>query len=265
MNNRIILTLGALFILLLAACTGAATESPAPAAEPAASEDVEQDSDEMMSEDDEAMDSDEAMDEHDNEMMDNDEVMMEDDETMAEHDDETMMDDDSEKMDEEMMDDDGEEMMDEETAVSANLAAWQTIPLTNAQTGEQFTFADFAGKTVFVEPMATWCSNCRRQLNDVSTATAQFDDNVVFVALSVELGISDSELVSYAEGEGYPFIFASVDETLLRELVNEFGQSVSNPPATPHFIIRADGTTTDLSTGLESADEIVTQIQAEIQ
>lgn len=258
MNKQIFLSVSAIFILLLAACTGAATEAPALVAEPAASEVVEQESDEMMSEDDEAMDNDEAMTEHDDEMMD-------DDEAMAEKDDEAMMEDDSEKMDDEMMEEEGEEMMEEETAVSATLPAWQTIPLTNAQTGEQFTFADFAGKTVFVEPMATWCTNCRRQLNDVSTATAQFDDNVVFVALSVELGIRDSELVSYAEGQGYPFIFAGVDETLLRELVNEFGQSVSNPPATPHFIIRADGTTTELATGFESADEIAAQIQAEIQ
>jgi hypothetical protein len=33
---------------------------------------------------------------------------------------------------------------------------WLTLPLTNARTGETFTLADFAGKTVFVHPMATW-------------------------------------------------------------------------------------------------------------
>jgi hypothetical protein len=33
---------------------------------------------------------------------------------------------------------------------------WLTMPLTNARSGETFTLADFAGKTVFVHPMATW-------------------------------------------------------------------------------------------------------------
>jgi len=199
--------------------------------------------------DEEMMDSDEAMAEHDDESMDSDEAM-------AESNDEMMDDDEAEVMAE-----DNEESMTETT----NLPTWQQIPLTNAQTGEQFTFADFAGKTVFVEPMATWCTNCRRQLTNVSAATTQFDENVVFIALSVEVGIKDSELVSYAEGQGFPFIFAGVDEALLNELANEFGQSVANPPATPHFIIRADGTTTDLVTGIESTDEIAAQIQAEIQ
>ncbi|KAA3661497.1 MAG: hypothetical protein DWQ04_16300, partial [Chloroflexi bacterium] len=72
MNKQIFLSVSAIFILLLAACTGAATEAPALVAEPAASEVVEQESDEMMSEDDEAMDNDEAMTEHDDEMMDDD-------------------------------------------------------------------------------------------------------------------------------------------------------------------------------------------------
>jgi hypothetical protein len=35
-------------------------------------------------------------------------------------------------------------------------AGWQSIPLRNARTGETFTFADFAGRTVYVHPMARW-------------------------------------------------------------------------------------------------------------
>ena len=49
-------------------------------------------------------------------------------------------------------------------AAAINLPTWQTLPLTNARTGETFTFADFAGKTVFVEPMATWCTNVTTQV-----------------------------------------------------------------------------------------------------
>ena len=255
MKNKILILITASFMLLLAACTGTATQDDALVSEPGASEEMVEENDDVMTEkDDETMD----------------EAMMEDDDMMAEHDDEAMiddeamMDDESEKMEDEMMEENSEEMMEEETAVSA-LPAWQTIALTNAQTGEQFTFADFAGKTVFVEPMATWCTNCRRQLTDVSTASTKFGDDVIFVALSVEAGIDNDALANYAAEQGFPFIFAGVDQTLLRELVNEFGQSVSNPPATPHFIIRADGTTTELETGSESADEIVAQIQAEIQ
>jgi hypothetical protein len=30
------------------------------------------------------------------------------------------------------------------------------LPIVDVRTGETFTLAEFAGKTVFVEPMATW-------------------------------------------------------------------------------------------------------------
>lgn len=30
------------------------------------------------------------------------------------------------------------------------------VPIVDARTGETFTLAEYAGKTIFVEPMATW-------------------------------------------------------------------------------------------------------------
>ena len=56
---------------------------------------------------------------------------------------------------------------DEETMAGSSMAddmsagilpAWQTSILSDARTGQSFTLADFTGKTVFVDPMATWCS-----------------------------------------------------------------------------------------------------------
>jgi hypothetical protein len=52
---------------------------------------------------------------------------------------------------------------------------------------------------------------------------------------------------------------------LLQELSNLYGRTVANPPATPHFIIRADGTTTDLVTGIDSTDQVVSQVQMAMQ
>lgn len=141
--------------------------------------------------------------------------------------------------------------------------SWQTVPIVNARTGETFTFADFAGQTVFVEPMATWCTNCRQQLGNVRSAREQLGDNVVFIALSVETNISAADLAAYADDNGFDWHFAVMTPDLLTELVNTFGRTISNPPSTPHFIIRPDGTPTSLVTGIESAAQIVAQIQAE--
>lgn len=150
------------------------------------------------------------------------------------------------------------------STTTSTTPTWQTLPIVNARTGETFTFADFAGKTVFVEPMATWCSNCRSQLGNVSNARAQLNnENVVFIGLSVEAGLANDMLSDYAQDNGFDWHFAVVTPELLTELVGIFGRTVTNPPSTPHFIIRPDGTTTALKTGIESADEIVAQIRTE--
>jgi thiol-disulfide isomerase/thioredoxin len=146
-------------------------------------------------------------------------------------------------------------------AALAQDASWQDLPLTNARTGETFSLADFAGQTVYVEPMATWCTNCRQQLGNVSDAKAQLGDEVAFIALSVETTLSADELARYAEDQGFDFTFAVMTPPLLRALAAAFGQSVTSPPSTPHFIISPDGTTSELLTGFSTPDEIVAAVQ----
>ncbi|MFN2190379.1 MAG: peroxiredoxin family protein [Candidatus Promineifilaceae bacterium] len=198
-----------------------------------------------------------------------------DDENMAgdsDHEDENM-DDESEHEDDTMAgsDDGGMEESAENAEESEDMTsavdgpAWWTLPLTNARTGETFALADFQGKTVYVEPMATWCGNCRSQLRNVREAKDQLaDENVIFVALSVETNISAGELANYADNEGFDsdWTFAVLSPELLREIAAEFGQSITNPPSTPHFLIRADGTPTGLVTGIDSAGDIINQITA---
>ncbi len=235
-------------LLLLAACGG----SGETAVEPSTSETTTTDA-EMMNE---SMDDEEMMDESmdDEEMMDDDMAMTEHEEGMAEIE-ETM--EEMDAMSEEMGDD----------MAMSDLPAWKTIALTDVRSGETFTLADFAGKTVFVEPMATWCTNCRRQLTNVSQAKAQLGDSedIVFVSLSVETNIGDGDLANYTEETGFNWTFAVATPEMLISLVDTFGQSITNPPSTPHFIIRPDGSTTELTTGFEGPDVLIENIQAESQ
>jgi hypothetical protein len=109
--------------------------------------------------------------------------------------------------------------------------------------------------------MATWCTNCRAQLTNVSQARAGLDpEQVVFVALSVDTTISNDELAPYAQNNGYDWVFAVMTPEMLGELADSFGRTVTNPPSTPHFIIRPDGSVTDLVTGVESPDEIAAAV-----
>ena len=221
-----------ILVLVLAACGGGET-----AVEPSSSDSVATEEEMTDTSEPESMDEDAAMSDHE-------EGTAQLEETM-----------------EEMAEEANEEL------AMADVPAWKTIPLTDVRSGETFTLADFAGKTVFVEPMATWCTNCRRQLLNVSQAKAQLGDSedVVFVALSVETTISDADLLDYTEQTGYFFTFAVATPEMIVSLVDTFGQSITNPPSTPHFIIRPDGSTTELSTGFDGPDNIIENIQAEAQ
>jgi thiol-disulfide isomerase/thioredoxin len=138
---------------------------------------------------------------------------------------------------------------------------WRDLALVDARTGETFTLGGFVGKTVFVEPMATWCTSCRRQLGAVREAAALIDpERVVFIALSVETDLPRDALARYADTNGFAWTFAVMTPELLRALVHAFGRSVANPPATPHFIVRPDGTATPLATGHHAVEGLVARL-----
>lgn len=141
--------------------------------------------------------------------------------------------------------------------------AWQTTALVNATTGETFTLADFAGKTVYVEPMATWCTNCKAQQGQVRTVREQLgEENYVFVSLSVEPNDTTEGLAAYLVRENFPWAFAIAPTEMIAALVEQFGRSVTTPPSTPHFVISPDGAVSQLMTGQHSADELVAILTA---
>ncbi len=139
---------------------------------------------------------------------------------------------------------------------------WQMIEFTDARSGETFSFADFAGKTIYVEPMATWCSNCTAQLRNVAAARNQLGtDDYVFIGLSLETYLNPSDLADHANDHGWDWPFAVLSDGALRSFVQEFGTSFGNAPSTPHFIIRPDGTWTALETGMKSTNALIEQLR----
>lgn len=152
----------------------------------------------------------------------------------------------------------------EAVSVAYNGPAWASLPLTNARTGETFTLADFAGKTVFVEPMATWCSSCRAQQNSVAQAMSGLSsEDFVFISLSVEGSfVTNGDLASYADRNGFPQIFVVASDDVVNALVDHFGRGITNPPSTPHFILSPSGAVSGLSTGRHSPDAITAQVTA---
>jgi hypothetical protein len=138
---------------------------------------------------------------------------------------------------------------------------WMTTELNDACSGEVFALADFAGKTLFVEAMATWCGECYGQLTRVQDAAARIPEeergDIVLVALSSEVGLPREDLARYAEETGFPMIFAVMPEEMLQAMVDDVGRAVAVPPAMPHLIVAPDGTIGEIHTGGSSAEELL--------
>lgn len=144
--------------------------------------------------------------------------------------------------------------------------AWLTAELTDACSGATFALADFIGRTVYVESMATWCTNCRGQLTRVTEAAAQIPDeqrdDIVFVALSSEVDLPREALAQYAKDNAFPFIFAVMPAEVLQAMAEDLGQEIAVPPAMPLLVVAPDGTVGELHTGGTSVEDLLAIIAA---
>ena len=144
-------------------------------------------------------------------------------------------------------------------AARAALASrpWATTTLTDVTTGQPFTIADYARRTVFVEAMAIWCTNCRQQQGRFKEALARLDPaTVAYVVLTVEPAESADDLARYRAGRGFTGTYAVAGRDVSAALEAEFGPNVLNPPSVPLIVVTPSGEVS-FGTGGEGVDEIV--------
>jgi thiol-disulfide isomerase/thioredoxin len=135
---------------------------------------------------------------------------------------------------------------------------WATAELTDVTTGDTFRIADLAGRTVILETMAIWCTNCRAQQREVYEALEQLDpERVAYVLLDVDPSESGPALATYRERNEFSGVYAIAGTKTARALADEFGDQVLNPPATPIIFIGSDGRVTLTDYGPKSVDTLV--------
>lgn len=143
--------------------------------------------------------------------------------------------------------------------------SWAVASLTDVTTGETISIADLAaaGQVVFVEPMAIWCTNCRRQQADALTALGQLDrSKVTWLSLDVELSETPEALAEYSKRQGFDFRFAVATKDIATALAADFGNLVLSPPSTPIIVIAPDGSVELTDFGHKSVDEIIALAKA---
>lgn len=150
------------------------------------------------------------------------------------------------------------------SAAAADRPAWHSIRFTDARTGAELTLADFAGRTVIVEGIATWCTNCLRQQRNAAQALPSLGEGMVYISLGVDPSEDAPLLASFAERQGFSWVFGISSRELTTALVEQFGRAVTSPPSVPMFIIAPDGRTSSLYTGFHSPEEL-TRLVADFQ
>jgi thiol-disulfide isomerase/thioredoxin len=125
--------------------------------------------------------------------------------------------------------------------VTADAPNWLATDLA-APDGSTVRLADFAGRPVVVELMATWCASCEDQQRVLQEARADLPADAVLLSLDVDPASDPGALDDYAAARGFDWTFASAPVPLLRSLAEAFGDDAINPAATPILVIDRDGT-----------------------
>ena len=147
---------------------------------------------------------------------------------------------------------------------SANPAAdalaahpWATAELTDVTTGETFAIADFAGRPLFIEAMAIWCTNCRQQQARFTEAFGQLAPGMAeYVVLTIDPSESANDLARYEADRGFTGRYVVAGRELSRQLLDALGPNILNPPSVPLVYVSPTGEV-DFRTGPEPVEKIL--------
>lgn len=141
--------------------------------------------------------------------------------------------------------------------------AWFSASLTDVTNGESFTIQDYQGKVVLVETMATWCSNCFKQQNEVIKLHEMLGERSDFISLGVAIDPNeDAEILkAYIQKNGFDWKYVVSPVEVSREISQLYGDQFLNPPSTPMLIIDRHGEAHPLPFGIKNAADLQKAIE----
>jgi thiol-disulfide isomerase/thioredoxin len=230
-----------LFSVLLAACSSIAPAAEIGETEPAAEVmmDQEQESN-MQGDQDSSMASEDSMMESKNDPMEEKDMSEENKDTSMEDKDAVMAD-----------------------KAMVEMPAWHKARLLNVKTGETFVISDLSGKVILVETMATWCSNCLKQQQQVKSLHDLLGNRDDFISLGISVDVNEEPeaLSQYTQEYGFDWLYTIASTDVAREISTLYGDQFLNPPSTPMLIIDRHGEVHVLPFGIKDAQSLYEVLQ----
>jgi thiol-disulfide isomerase/thioredoxin len=161
------------------------------------------------------------------------------------------------------MDEEPEQSMSEELQqAEVSLPAWYSTPLTDVNTGVVFTIEENLGKVILVETLATWCSNCYRQQNEVARFHDLLGERSDFISLGIDIDPNEDIplLTGYVQKNGFDWFYVVAKGEMIDEISLLYGPQFLNPPSTPMLIIDRSGNAHPLDFGIKGAEELLNSI-----
>lgn len=187
-----------------------------------------------------------------------DEMMEKPTEAMMEDSSDDMM----EKPTEAMVEDSSDDMMEKSTDEMLSEITWFGTTFTNVSSGETFTINDFKGKVVLIENLAMWCSNCKKQQEQVKILHELIGMNpdLISIGLDIDPNENADDLKTYIATNSFDWIYAIATDEVTREIANLYGAQFLNPPSTPILIVDRNGQTHPMPFGIKSAEDLKSYI-----
>ncbi|MFA9214011.1 MAG: peroxiredoxin family protein [Candidatus Methylacidiphilales bacterium] len=130
----------------------------------------------------------------------------------------------------------------------------QTLPDLNLKdvNGKVVNVKDYAkkGKIVIISFWATWCTPCKKELNNINELYEEWKTkyDVIVVAVSIDNARNVMKVKPYVDGQAWPFdVLLDVNSDMMRAM------NVVNPPHT--FLLNKEGNIVYSHTGYLEGDE----------
>ncbi|HIJ11554.1 TPA: redoxin family protein [Candidatus Woesearchaeota archaeon] len=148
--------------------------------------------------------------------------------------------------------------MDPPAAVT--IPTWMTTELTDVNSGESFTIAQFKGKPILLESFAVWCPKCTKQQKNVQKLHEEVGDDVISISLNTDPNEDVERVKEHTARHGFEGKYAIAPKELTQSLVIEFGIGVVNAPSVPVVLVCEDLSTRLLPRGIKSVNTLKQEI-----